>query len=1002
MRLTAAHYGSSSLTHIGDNGLRLQHGLGGRSMALGTNLTGINSFLGYYPFANIMWNGAPWEQNTGTGGFTQELGELVAVTPTDTFRSKLCEAYYESLPSGTYTVLNPDGCEIGIGAFGTQNLAAFTTATSFTFTYNNDQLLALHARGSVTNINGPIQIIMPGRLTAFNAGDYWNPEFLTFIGGLNLKCIRFMDWLNTYYNVSKNWVDEPTIDAITFRSKNSLLRSTVPYELCVDLCNRLNVNPWMCVPVRATNDYRDGAAAYLDANLNADLRVYLEHGNETWNFDTAFNDARVWTELYTHTRYEAVSYIGISGWTLAGHGLTNGEAVSVFFTPDNYTSSPDAQVYPLGYGETLYAEVIDANNFVLHSTNVAGTVRPSTALTPKLLYSKRVEAGKVASVDTNNGIASKEMWDRFDAILGRSRCIHVMGTQLVVPSSTTARLAPSGVTAATDFVAVAHYYQGDWWVSCVDVASGQLTPKAWSRYSGGSVRVAVYTNGSTPTMTEVLAGTGTGYIGHRDIAIASTDADVYTSASAITGLSNGTTYAIRAVLTGLGGYKWMASGTATVSASTSTVAIYDSDANMAKRARRDTVEYLSPFIASQQAASGSIPVIAYECGSDYFGGQVPLAEVIAWRSAWTQTADAGDVFGHFYTTMAAQGMKLMNQFSDVNATPGVFNMVEAFDDTTDPRYVKFAGYAGTVKAKRAFTIADITADNVVTEPSYPAVVETFADASLTYSIFNGDNGGNFAIVGNELRIVNGTGINWTVPTGRIITVEASNGDTTDYFNVSFSTGDAWYEADARFAWDSIADVDNAAINPIIGGNLALTGTAATIASGLWDTGEVGRYTSATASIATISANNPILLAAVLDKDNHSASFRFVVYCGSGQLFTLYNNGSNVLVGRWNTGVAIDQACAAANPTGKHVYWTYYDADPTTPKIHSGIDQVEFGTGTAANFAGVTFARDLTIGGPNSANSSNMKHGSTQIVNRSGMTLANALAIVQKMQTLHGI
>jgi len=29
MRLTAAHYGSSSLTHIGDNGLRLQHGIGG-------------------------------------------------------------------------------------------------------------------------------------------------------------------------------------------------------------------------------------------------------------------------------------------------------------------------------------------------------------------------------------------------------------------------------------------------------------------------------------------------------------------------------------------------------------------------------------------------------------------------------------------------------------------------------------------------------------------------------------------------------------------------------------------------------------------------------------------------------------------------------------------------------------------------------------------------------------------------------------------------------------
>lgn len=212
----------------------------------------------------------------------------------------------------------------------------------------------------------------------------------------------------------------------------------------------------------------------------------------------------------------------------------------------------------------------------------------------------------------------------------------------------------------------------------------------------------------------------------------------------------------------------------------------------------------------------------------------------------------------------------------------------------------------------------------------------------------------------------------------------------------------WYEADASFAWDSISDSDNAAIDPVIGSSLTLTGTAATIASGLWDMGEAGRYGSTTGSIATLSGNNPILLAAVLDKDNHTAGFRFIVYGGGPQFFTLYNNGSNILVGRWNAGASIDQACAAANPTGAHVYWTYYDADPTTPKIHSGIDQTEFGTGTAANYSGVTFTRDLTIGGPNSANSSNMKHGSTQIVNRSGMTLANALAIVQKMQTLHGI
>ena len=45
MRLTAAHYGSSSLTHIGDNGLRLQHGAGGGgSSALRSTAPHIFSF----------------------------------------------------------------------------------------------------------------------------------------------------------------------------------------------------------------------------------------------------------------------------------------------------------------------------------------------------------------------------------------------------------------------------------------------------------------------------------------------------------------------------------------------------------------------------------------------------------------------------------------------------------------------------------------------------------------------------------------------------------------------------------------------------------------------------------------------------------------------------------------------------------------------------------------------------------------------------------------------
>jgi hypothetical protein len=784
-------------------------------MLLGMGLTGLSSYFGYYPLANVLWNADRWQRQSGSGDWAQEWGTLTAATSTDTFYTKFGEgAGKAELPAGTYTVFNPDGLNIGVGWGGTPNLTGWTTATEFTFTMTGAAVIALYAEGSVTNINGPIQIIMPGRRDAFLAGNYWNPDFLTFIEALNVPCLRFMDWLDTYPDMTEEWSEVPTGLPIMFSAPITKLYAKVPYSLIVDLSNRLNINPWINVPVRASADFQEQLATYLQANLNPGLYVYLEFGNETWNFGAPFNDARAWTELYDFTRYEATPNIGISGWTRAAHGLSTGDIIASFATKENFTKLGYEQgmVYPLGFGVGLYVESVDANNFKLYedvgrtipyppdpSDMSAGAIakRNNYATIVKMIYKKRVEAGKVASVDANTGKQSLAMWDRMNAILGRGRCVNVLGSQLATPAVTAARLLPAGVKAATDTVALAPYYSGDWWVGAVDIASGQLTPKAWSHNANDvegngnniSVRIAVYAAGSTPRTDQLVAGTGVGYIAHRDIPITTQDRNAYTTGSAITGLSNGTDYEVFTIFSGMYGDKWVATDTVTVSATTSTVTMRDSNEAMADRFRRRITSRSSTILPQQITAADGVPISCYEAGSDMIAAFASTpADVVALRTDFSQSAEAAEVLDYFYRYIASYGLVQANQFTDVNpASPGVFSIAESFTDTSDPRVIAFAAFNGAVPDGTPPTVSNVTATAIATEPSYPAVAYTFADPALTYKIFNGDPNGNFDIVGDELRLVNGDGITWSTVDDRTLVIEASNG-LSSYFNLAIDVG----------------------------------------------------------------------------------------------------------------------------------------------------------------------------------------------------------------------
>ena len=119
-----------------------------------------------------------------------------------------------------------------------------------------------------------IRLLMPG-FEKTHKQDPFNPVFLERWRSFNT--FRFMDFMHTNGSKQAAWEDRPTPESCNFTEKG------VPVEAMVDLCNRLKVNPWFCMPHLATDDYVRKFAEKVKATLDPSLRVHVEYSNEVWN-----------------------------------------------------------------------------------------------------------------------------------------------------------------------------------------------------------------------------------------------------------------------------------------------------------------------------------------------------------------------------------------------------------------------------------------------------------------------------------------------------------------------------------------------------------------------------------------------------------------------------------------------------------------------------------------------------------------------------------------------
>ena len=141
-----------------------------------------------------------------------------------------------------------------------------------------------------------IRVIMPGFESDY-ATNPWHPQFIKRWSGI--ACIRLMDFMMTNNSTQIIWDDRPKLSDASF-AKNG-----VPLELMLDLANRLEADPWFCMPHLADDAYIKQFAQMVKANLKPNLRAWVEYSNEVWN--NVFKQTQ-----YANQKGQELSFMGQS------------------------------------------------------------------------------------------------------------------------------------------------------------------------------------------------------------------------------------------------------------------------------------------------------------------------------------------------------------------------------------------------------------------------------------------------------------------------------------------------------------------------------------------------------------------------------------------------------------------------------------------------------------------------------------------------------------------
>lgn len=278
---------------------------------IGTNLSGMFDWTTEMPFVNLMRHCRGWgTQNASWVGGGQNAWDtqVIESIPRDAEgyptqvpffgpgletdqRVYTVWANTEAWPAGTYTLLYDGEGELDLwGDADIVSQQPGVVLANVTPGVDNIIQLRINSSNPQNHIRN-IRFLMPGTANNYEENPYYQP-WLDKLAPF--KALRFMDWGQTNswgyadswqaYNEDSDSIRQPWSARSRMTDYTWTQNKGVPYEVMIDLCNRLHKDMWICVPHNASNAYIQEMATLVRDQLDPSLTVYVEYSNELWNW----------------------------------------------------------------------------------------------------------------------------------------------------------------------------------------------------------------------------------------------------------------------------------------------------------------------------------------------------------------------------------------------------------------------------------------------------------------------------------------------------------------------------------------------------------------------------------------------------------------------------------------------------------------------------------------------------------------------------------------------
>lgn len=272
-------------------------------LEIGTNLGGLADYGTELPFVDLMHSCRQWySKDVANSSFDSGVADSLTYRPDGypthlpqtangvALRQKVATIWVgtDSWPAGTYTVLYDGTGQLSLGGGISNVTQANAHKITFDYAVQTGNYIELVLDSSlVTNPIRNIRVLMPNTEFTYMTQPF-NPVWINKLS--IFKSVRFMDWFQTNgwgqpdtYSWEDarlfNWNERAQLNHYTWANNKG-----VPYEMAIKLMNDYDLDGWVCVPHRASNQFIDSMATLFKTRVEPQRKITVEFSNENWNW----------------------------------------------------------------------------------------------------------------------------------------------------------------------------------------------------------------------------------------------------------------------------------------------------------------------------------------------------------------------------------------------------------------------------------------------------------------------------------------------------------------------------------------------------------------------------------------------------------------------------------------------------------------------------------------------------------------------------------------------